>query len=148
LYQHLCDPKVGWRACNKNQCFYHLYSVIDLHLLFKIRHWPGGDSQVCTNICVILRLGGELVIKISVFIISILSLIHCQFSTCTMIYVYIYMRTLIDLVVSFVMLNHTCNIGLTIIEHSSIMYINEPTKSISQFQNVIVYFVYQSCAYT
>ncbi len=58
------------------------------------------------------------------------------------------MRTLIDLVVSFVMLNHTCNIGLTIAEHSSIIYIDEPTKSISQFQKAIVYFIYQSCAYT
>ncbi len=35
------------------------------------------------------------------------------------------MRTLIDLVVSFVVLNHTCNIGLTIAEHSSITYIGE-----------------------
>jgi hypothetical protein len=21
----MCDPKVGWRACNKNQCFFILF---------------------------------------------------------------------------------------------------------------------------
>jgi hypothetical protein len=25
----LIDPKVGWRACSKNQWFYHVYSRID-----------------------------------------------------------------------------------------------------------------------
>jgi hypothetical protein len=40
-----------------------------------------GEAQVCNNICAILSLGEELVVKMNVFIILIFSLIHCQFPT-------------------------------------------------------------------
>jgi hypothetical protein len=46
-----------------------------------IREELWGGSQVCNNIYVILRLGGEFIVKFNVFIISIPSLIHYQFPT-------------------------------------------------------------------
>ncbi len=36
LQQHLCDPKVGWRACKKNQCFLHFYFLIDPLSIFNM----------------------------------------------------------------------------------------------------------------
>jgi hypothetical protein len=57
----------------------HLHG--DVHLLCRVGKSSRVEHKVCSNIFVILRLGGKLIVKINPFIISIFSSIHYQFPT-------------------------------------------------------------------